>query len=575
MEEPRSLTGARAIARAFAEFREEFEACSRRARERFERRDWAGMQRDARSRLDLYRAAVDGVVASLRGVLGDDVSERQVWAAMKRRFAAIVSNRGDAEIAETFFNSATRRLFSTVGVDSDIEFFRESLPNAPDSVAMAALAAYPAAPDLRHAIVRVLGDCGFTTPFEDLERDAAFVAERIREYVHERPDSADVQSIEVLRSVFFRNKGAYVIGRMRCGPDVLPLVVALGNDGGGIFVDAVLCTPSEASVVFSFTRSHFHVETERPLEIVTFLRSLMPRKPLDELYTSIGFHKHGKTLLYRDLRRHVKGSVESFEEAPGTRGMVMTVFTLPSYDVVFKVIRDRFDYPKTATRADVMDRYRLVFEHDRAGRLVGTQEFEHVTFDRVRFPDRLLAELLATASNTVRLEGDRVVVRHLYAERRLEPLNLYLDRVSGDAAISAVVDFGNAVKDLARANVFPGDLLLKNFGVTSQGRVAFFDYDEVCLVTDCVFRQIPAASSVEDELSAEPWFHVGPNDVFPEEFRSFLGLDGVLRDAYESAHADLFGVRFWRDVQSGIRAGEIADIVPYRSERRQPRSLPG
>jgi isocitrate dehydrogenase kinase/phosphatase len=568
MQSSPSLAGARAIFASFAGFRDAFETISRRAAVRFAARDWHGVRADARERLDLYRRSIDPVVREIRDLLGPSIDDKAVWAEMKLRFAALIANRGDAEIAETYFNSVTRRLFATVGVDASIEFMRLDAPETPDCVASGACRVVERTGTTAELVERVLVDCRFATPFANLALDTRLVAERVDGHVARLPGAPRIDALEMLEPVFYRNKGAYLVGRVRCGAVMVPLVLALANGGDGIYVDAVLLAPNDASIVFSFTRSYFHVAADRPLELVAFLRSIMPLKPIAELYIAIGFHKHGKTLMYRELCGHLARSTDAFEEAPGTRGMVMSVFTLPSYDVVFKVIRDRFDYPKTTTRRDVLDRYRLVFEHDRAGRLVDTQEFEHLAFDLHRFPQRLVDELLRTARQSVRCEGGQVVVSHLYAERRLVPLNLYLGTASEDAAIEAVLDYGKAVKDLAAANIFPGDMLLKNFGVTRQGRVAFFDYDEVCLVTDCNFRRLPVATTLEDELDPEPWFHVGPNDVFPEEFRSFLGLDGVLREAYERTHGDLFTVEFWADVQLAIRAGEIADVVPYREDRR-------
>jgi isocitrate dehydrogenase kinase/phosphatase len=289
-----------------------------------------------------------------------------------------------------------------------------------------------------------------------------------------------------------------------------------------------------------------------------------------ELYIALGFNKHGKTELYRHLRQHLRRFPDRFEYADGDRGMVMVVFTLPRYDGVFKVIRDRFAYPKQTTRAAVMDRYRLVFERDRVGRLVDAQEFEHLTFSRDRFDDDLLRDLLDEAGQTVAVEGDRVVIKHLYTERKVTPLNLYLRRSSAPAAWQAVVDYGRAIKELAAANIFPGDFLLKNFGVTRHGRVVFYDYDELCLLTDCNFRKMPEARHPEEELDPEPWFNVGPDDIFPEEFRRFLGLRDAQRELFVRYHVDLFDPEFWRGLQDRLRAGEILDFFPYPQERRLP-----
>jgi len=314
------------------------------------------------------------------------------------------------------------------------------------------------------------------------------------------------------------------------------------------------------------------VDAERPYELVRFLKTLMPRKRLAELYMAIGYNKHGKTEFYRDFLRHLDASEDQFENAEGSRGMVMLVFTLPSYDVVFKLIKDRFDYPKDSSRSEVMRKYRLVFEHDRAGRLVEAYEFEHLRIARNRFRPELLEELQHYAADSVSIEDDHVVIHHLYVERRVRPLNLYLAETDEPAARAAVIDYGQAIKDLAATNIFPGDVLPKNFGVTRQGRVVFYDYDELCWVTDCDFRELPAPTTYEEEIAAEPWFSVHENDIFPEEFPPFLDFRPDLLETLLAYHGDLFRAAAWRRVQTALRAGNILDIFPYRAEKRLPSS---
>jgi isocitrate dehydrogenase kinase/phosphatase len=370
---------------------------------------------------------------------------------------------------------------------------------------------------------------------------------------------------ELCASVFYRGKGAYLVGRLCDDTRAVPLVLALLNTPQGMVVDAVLLTEPDVSILFGFTRSYFHVEVERPYDIVRFLQVIMPRKRIAELYIAIGYHKHGKTELYRDLLHHMASSDDQFESARGERGMVMMVFTLPSYDVVFKIIKDHFDAPKDTTRLAVMERYQLVFKHDRAGRLVDAQEFEYLQFDRRRFSAALLDELQRAAAQTVVVQESRVIVKHAYIERRVTPLNLYLREADSAAAQAAVIDYGMALKDLATSNIFPGDILLKNFGVTRHGRVVFYDYDELCLLTSCVFRALPQPTSYEEEFAAEPWFAVGEHDVFPAELRRFLGLTDTLRQVFLDHYAEFFSVQFWQHIQACLRAGAVFDITPYDS----------
>jgi isocitrate dehydrogenase kinase/phosphatase len=552
---------------AFLSYRAEFNAITRRAKVRFEQRDWHGMQDDALERLDLYKKIIDGVVAETRAVLGEAVRQAEVWVQMKARYSRCIEGYGDVEIAEPFFHSGTRRIFATVGVDPGREYvdsdFNAPPARSPQPVYYTYLPACPTTEWLR----RVMAAYAYAAPYADLERDAALAAYEIDDHLHEAGFGA-IETVETLKAVFYRNTGAYIVGRIRTGGRYLPLVLALRHPPEGIVIDAVLMDEDDVSIVFSYTRSYFHVEAENPHETIEFLKSILPLKRVAELYISIGYNKHGKTELYRDLLRHLATSTDKFEIARGDKGMVMLVFALPSYDVVFKIIKDTFAYPKATSRQEVMEKYALVFKHDRAGRLIDAQEYEHLEFERSRFSDELLTELLKAAANSVTVSGDRIAIKHLYTERRMTPLNLYTREMPEAAAREAIIDYGQAVKDLAATNIFPGDMLLKNFGVTRHGRVVFYDYDELCLLTDCNFRELPETDDTDEELSADPWFYVGPNDIFPEEFIRFFGLAPHLRAAFLQAHGDLLGVEFWTRMQERHRAGEIVDIFSYKQSKR-------
>jgi isocitrate dehydrogenase kinase/phosphatase len=487
---------------------------------------------------------------------------------MRQGYALLLEREQNDELARTFFNSVTRRIFSTVGVNPAIEFV--GLESALDDLSARPYVyrRYEPSASLRVVMESLLQDYRLGVAWQDLGRDAERIAERVERHLTSVYGSPDLDAIEMLQSIFFRNKGAYLIGRIRRGIHVIPLVLPVVHADDRIVVDAVLLLQDEVSIVFSFTRSYFLVEADCPRHVIVFLKSIMPRKPIAELYTSLGFNKQGKTEMYRSLLRHLSKYDDRFEIAPGDRGMVMLVFALRGFDMVFKVIRDRFAPPKQTSHKDVMDRYRLVFKHDRVGRLIEAHEFEHLTFSRHLFSEELLKEMLEEAAHTVEVRDDEVVIHHLYAERRVSPLNLHVREAGRSAAIDAVVDYGDAIKELAAANIFPGDFLLKNFGVTRHGRVVFYDYDELCLLEQCRFRRLPPARTPEDELSPEPWFTVHEDDVFPEEFRRFLGLGGELRETFERVHGDLFTVEFWKALQDRHRHGEIVDVYPYPESRR-------
>lgn len=556
------------IVEAFDEYQAAFSAITQRAKGRFERREWHGAVADATERLDLYGIVVDRLESDVRTALGPQVADRAAWATMKAVYSRLIRGRPDCELAETFFNSVTRRIFATVGVDRNVEFTESDFESPPAQAHILPLRAYEQPSNLSELIAAVLHDCRFDCEFEDLHRDSDLVAARLIARLRGVGASDHIERAEIIPAPFFRRKGAYLLGWLNSGRVRIPFALALLNKGRGIVVDALLTDEDDISILFSFARSHFHVDVGPPSQLIQCLKVLMPKKPIAELYIALGHNKHGKTELYRDLLRHLGTSGEVFVFAPGAPGMVMVVFTLPSYDVVFKVIKDRFPTVKPMTPSDVRKTYRLVFRSERAGRLVEAQEFEHLEFERARFAPEIIEQFKREADETVEVTDDLVVIHHAYIERRVTPLDVYLREVPEQAARDAVDDYGQAIKDLAANGIFPGELLLKNFGVTRHSRVVCYDYDELSFLTDFTFRAIPPSRYDEDDYAEETWFGVGARDVFPIEIRRFIGLPADLLAVLDKAHSDLYEVDFWREMQARVTSGEILDIFPYQPSRR-------
>jgi isocitrate dehydrogenase kinase/phosphatase len=553
--------------RGYHAYRREFAAITRRAGERFERRAWEEGQEDARDRILVYDTAIHDTLRSIRRDLGDAPPAPDDSAGARAAFARWATTRPDCEVAETFYNSVIRRLHGTVGVDPSIEFVADDVDD-PETGDIRPWTTYPVDDGFADAFHRILDDLPFRSPWH--ERDAR-VRRAADVVTWEAGPEAEWRTarIEVLDPVFFRNKAAYVVARLRRGHDLVPLVLAFLHGPDGVILDAVLPTSDEASIVFGFTRSYLHADVDAPRPIVDFLHSIMPLKRIDELYTAIGFNRHGKTEFYRTLRTHLAQPEARFEPTPGKEGLVMIVFTTPGLNVVFKVIRDRFGHPKKTSRERVKRNYGLVFVQDRVGRLADAQQYERLELPRERFSPEVLEDLLDNAAHTTRLlDDDTVVIEHLYTERRVRPLDLYLDEVEPGEARRVTLEFGQAIKDLAAASIFPGDMLVKNFGVTRHGRVIFYDYDEVAPLTDCNFRRRPRAAYPEAELADTPAFYVGPDDIFPEEWRAFLGPAGPLRGELHDAYPELFDPDWWKDMQARHRAGEVIDFFPYDDRRR-------
>lgn len=560
-----------------------FRTESARAKHRFETADWHAQQRAQRERIEFYDLRVKEAVQRLEKEFKAGEQPMEVWHQVKLHYIGLLINHHQPELAETFFNSVTTKILHRTYFHNDFIFVRpavstEYIENDEPAATPTYRSYYPTRETLHENIVRIVDNYRLRVPFEDLGRDAALVLEAINARLEQVKLRANFQ-VQVLSSLFFRNKGAYVVGKIINGFSELPFALPiLHGEDGKLVIDACLFGEDELLMLFSFARAYFMVDMEIPAAYVHFLRSLMPRKPRGEIYSTLGLAKQGKTLFYRDFLFHLKHSSDRFRIAPGIKGMVMLVFDLPSFPYVFKVIKDYYPPQKDTTREQVKGKYLLVKQHDRVGRMADTLEYSEVAFARDRFEDELLDEIRQFAPSQLEV-GDRdgdgheeVVIKHLYIERRMIPLNLYLQEAidAGEPALveRAVIEYGNAIKDLVAANIFPGDMLWKNFGVTRNGKVVFYDYDEIEYLTDCNFRPVPQPRTEEEELSGETWYHVGPHDVFPETFGPFLLGNPVVRDVFLKHHADLLEPAFWQGHKERIQAGYVHDVFPYERDKR-------
>lgn len=557
------------ILEAFNGDRTERRAVMRRAQTRFEQADWAGLQADAVERLNIRERYVQMAARRTQAVLGAHAQDVDLWEAIKHAYGALCIGHPALDFTRSFFNTVTRRLFDTPGIDPRIEFHDADFDFPPDPTQPPVFTTQAGWATWPHLAQYLLDQVKINLPWQDHARDVARLAQCLRYETAQRwGEAAAPTQVDVLKPVFFRGQSAFVVGRLWHNQQTMPLVLILSNQAGQLVAEAVLADEDDVSIVFSFTRSYFHVDLPYPRGAVLFLKSLMPWKRLSDLYISLGYPRHGKAELFWELQQHLETSTDLFIPAPGDRGMVMAVFTLPSFEIVFKLIRDKFAYPKTTTREDVLQKYALVFTHDRAGRLVDAQEFRGLALPRHRFHKDVLDELTTATTQCVTITDTHVILKHVYLERRITPLNLYLREAPSAQALEAVLDYGQAIKDLAATNIFTGDLLLKNFGVTRHQRVIFYDYDELALVTECNFRDLPTPSDDDDDWRGEPWFYVGDKDIFPEEFLTFIGLHGEQRRVFLEQHGDLFTPQYWRALQQCLRSGDIMDIVPYRPSRR-------
>lgn len=562
------MDAAKALVAGFDRHYALFRYNAQQAKQRFETGDFHAIRELSRQRITFYDQRVREAYEQMRAQFGESVKTVEFWQGVKRSFTQLISDHRQPELAETFFNSVTTKLLDREYFRNDILFVRpqistEYLDSDPPSYRIY----YPKQRGLKQTLLDMAVDIGLACAWEDISRDLRLVRRALYERL-ERPwrSQPDLQ-VHVLRSLFFRNKGAYLIGRIVNDGDPLPFAVAIMRGRSGrAYIDTVLFSPEQIAVLFSFARSYFMVDMEVPSAYVQFLRTLLPNKAKSELYTMLGLHKQGKTLFYRDLLLHLKHSSDRFKIADGIKGLVMLVFTLPSFPYVFKIIKDRRS--KDVSREHIESKYLLVKVHDRAGRMADTWEYSNVDFPRARFESSLIDELKEFAPSMVVEMGDRIVLKHLYIERRMIPLNLYLEHATEAEVDQAVKEYGDAIKQLVGANIFPGDMLYKNFGMTRQRRVVFYDYDEIQYLTECNFRKIPEPRTPEEEMASEPWYTIGPNDVFPEEFETFLLGQPRLRRAFMRYHADLLTPEYWIAQQARISHGLLDDVYPYSEELR-------
>lgn len=564
-----------------------FRYSAQRAKSLFESADWHGIQELSRERIEYYDTRVRECAAALAQALRGTASARTApdlalteaqvdfWQATKTRYIALLAGHRQPECAETFFNSVSCRILHRSYFNNDFLFVRPAVATEYiDSPRPSYRSYYPLTEGLLPSLIRMVADFGLAAPYEDLPTDIRRLGRMGTRHLRQvlprglgRRLAPDCQ-IQVLSSLFFRNKGAYIVGRVINQTAIHPFAVALlHTPSNHIQLDALLHTSDDLSTLFSFTRAYFLVDMEAPAAYVDFLSSLFPRKPRAEIYTAVGLQKQGKTLFYRDFLHHLSHSSDAFDTAPGIQGMVMTVFTQPSYPYVFKLIRDHIA-KEGMDEATVRRKYQLVKKHDRVGRMADTWEYSQVALPRARFSPRLLASLRADVPSLLEESADLIVLKHVYIERRMTPLNLFLAGASDAALESAIGQYGQAIRELAAANIFPGDMLYKNFGVTRLGRIVFYDYDEIQPMTDMRFRRIPPAPNEEAELSSEPWYPVGANDVFPEEFASFLLGAPRVRAAFLKHHADLLDAQWWQDCRQRVAQGRVEDIYPYPLARR-------
>jgi isocitrate dehydrogenase kinase/phosphatase len=556
------------ILSGYSNYFKSFKDLTKTAPEFFRKRDWNGMQFNHRQRLRLYKDEVNATKSRLEDLLNQVLGNVDFWKRVKSEYSKAIFGRKDVELMETFFNSVIRKLFPGLVINDALMFVHEGFNSCEILPYDELYYTYPYHWGLQKIIRSIFSDFDFQAHYLNKEEDIQYLVRAIRKVILSRYKADENTNTQVVKSVFYRNKAAYLIGRTFVGGKWMPFIIPFLHGSKGVYVDTLIFDPKIMAHMFSFTRSYFMVETEVPSQLIAFLNSVITHKQIHELYNAIGFNKHGKTEFYRDFLNHLKGSDDQFVIADGIKGMVMTVFTLPSYNIVFKMIKDYFDPPKTMTRQEVRNKYKIVGLHDRVGRMADTHEFEefHLPLDRIH--PTLLNELRNTVNSLLIINNNELIIKHLYTERKMIPLNIYLENCNLDDAKQAVEEYGNAILQLAKANIFPGDMMTKNFGVTRQKRVVFYDYDEIEFLTDMNFRWKPKPQTYEEIYASSPWYEIAPNDVFPEDFKRFMIGRKDVKEYFFEYHQNLFNPDYWIQIQEKLKAGEWLHALPYPNDIR-------
>ncbi|HEV2228335.1 MAG TPA: isocitrate dehydrogenase kinase/phosphatase AceK regulatory subunit [Steroidobacteraceae bacterium] len=552
------------IFECFVSFYGAFQRLTQHAKTAFEVRDPAAAVTHARTRLGLYDDAVYALADELRLRYPALTEHEPLWAAVEETYRARAQDLYDGDLAIAFLHSVMRRVH--VGEWRPVDYTFGDLPrlSAPrEDVFTAVGCHWPLEPGVLDEVLKV-GD--LAVPYRDLDRDAARVAQRLNEsFASDR--TLELERIEMIRGCFFRNRGAYLVGRLvfRDGR-VKPLVIALRNGDEGLVARAVLVAIPHVHNLFSSTQAAFHVMNPHYHEIAEFLFTIMPRRPLGLQYSTFGFYHYSKVAVMSEITQLLAQSGQVLSTAPGSPGTVAMAFNAPCLPYVLKVIRDRptdgYKWGTFPGPAAVLDKYRRVHEINRTGSMLDNTIFNNLKLERAWFDPRLLEELVTAAGNAVRLQGDAVIFKYLVVQRTLMPLNIYLQVATPDKARRVISNLGHCIKNNAAANLFNRDFDIRNYGVTRYLKVYLYDFDAVEALTDMKVRT--NTDRVEGEEGPPAWYFEEGFVFLPEEIEPGLRLaHRELRRAFHAEHGDLLTVRYWEDMQAAHRTGQVPGVRAY------------
>jgi isocitrate dehydrogenase kinase/phosphatase len=536
-----------------------------RAKRAFETMDPRASVSISMERLGLYSRYIAEHGPRLRACFPALGTDAAVWDPLDRLFVAMIVDRYEADIAFSFAHSLRRNIGQGLWRPVAYSF---PPPSKLRALSMASVhRRLPVAGAIgREIIVSALQVPGFSVPFRNLAGDAQRILERTEQILYIEAGSPVPIALDVVEAGFFRDRSAFVVGRWVFADEtVVPFVVALLNGSTGIFADAVLHRVSEIHNLFSSTLANLHVTTRLYYQTCVFLFSMMPRRPLGEHYSTIGYNHVGKVAILNEITAQLSGA-EKFQRSPGVPGTVALGFTFDACSYHLKVIRDHptqsYKWGAFPGVAAVTEKYRVVHEINRAGSMLDNVMYFKLRLDREMFDVELLREISTEAAASVQVADDGVYLDTLIVQLKIVPMPVYLERASEDEMRAAIASLGHCIRNNAATNIFNKDLDSRNYGVGRYGRVFLFDYDAVEKLTEVKIRTNLDREPGEDDIPA--WYFEEGVVFLPEELEHGMQFkNDSARRYFREINADLMTVRYWQDVQQKLLRGEVPALRMY------------
>jgi isocitrate dehydrogenase kinase/phosphatase len=413
----------------------------------------------------------------------------------------------------------------------------------------------------------------FIRSYAFLEDDTQRIAQRVADNISRSQHKAQkLIRVEMINTGFYRNRGAYLVGRLIFDNDrFVPLVIALLNDETGIYVDAVLTSETYAHNIFSSTLANFHVTSTYYHEVCALLKSIMPRRPLGLHYSTIGYNHLGKVAVMSELESELVDSEAGLVTAVGSTGTVAMGFASSNSAYNLKVIRDKpttqYKWGEFGGLESVIRKYTRVHEINRTGSMLDSIIYYRVRLDRKWFSAGLLEDLLTSASGTVSLFGDDVIFKYLIVQIKLTPLPIYLENATEKQAETAITNLGYCIKNNAAADIFNKDLDARNYGIGAYSKVYLFDYDAIEKLTEVKIRTNLDREAGEEDVP--DWFFEDGIVFLPEELVSGLCIpQRWLCDFFTRRHARLLTTDYWSEIQNDLLEGTIPSVSVYPDNER-------